>query len=412
MKKTSALILLSALFLVFFSAESSQQDAIVGVLLPLSGPQASAGFDVRNGTEMAAEIINGNYYIDLPLARGEGLPSLEGTRIRLVFADDAGNASRGAKEAERLIEEGAVAIFGSYSSDVTSSASEVAESHSVPFICPLSAASELTERRLKWFFRTGPATKQNAETLFEFLDRMRSQDSNAKNIAVLSINNSWGRDFSRQVQIQADKRGYEVVAKVSYELGDPDLTKETLQLKSAGEAVLLQASYPDDAVLSLQTYKRLNYAPLAILACDAGFVAPEFIPTLGKDAEYVMSRDAWSQDAEKPVARQISEIYKSRYKMNMTDISARAFTGLIVLAGALDRAGSTDPELLHAALEETDLSSEEVILPWNGVKFDRAHQNTLCRGIVLQVQGGRYRTVWPPELARANLVWPFPGWNG
>ncbi len=412
-KRTLALILLSALFLIFLPNVSSQQEEVtVGVLVPLSGPQASAGLDVRNGTEMAAEIINGNYYIDLPLAKGEGLPGLEGSRIRLVFADDAGNASKGAKEAERLIDEGAVALFGSYSSDVTASASEVAERKGVPFLCPVSSASELTKRDMQWFFRTGPAEEQNTETLFEFLDSMRSRDGRARDVAILSINNAWGRDFSRQVQFQADKRGYRIVALVTYDLGDQNLTDEVVQLKSAGKAVLLQASYPKDALLSIRTYKRLNYTPLAIVANDAGFVDPGFIPALGKDAEYILVRDAWSQDTEKPAARQINEIYRSRYGVNMTDISARAFTGMIVLAEALNRAGSTDPEILRTALEETELSGKEVILPWRGVRFDREHQNTLFRGVVLQVQGGRYRTVRPPDLARAEPVWPFPGWSG
>lgn len=95
----------------------------------------------------------------------------------------------------------------------------------------------------------------------------------------------------------------------------------------------------------------------------------------------------------------------------MTGHSARAFTGLIVLADAMNRAAVLTPEAIRTALLATDFSSEQLIMPWDGVRFDpETGQNILGRGIIVQVQGGEYRTVWPLELSANIVVWPFPVW--
>jgi branched-chain amino acid transport system substrate-binding protein len=96
----------------------------------------------------------------------------------------------------------------------------------------------------------------------------------------------------------------------------------------------------------------------------------------------------------------------------MDGTSARAFVGLLVLADAIDRAASTEPEKIRAALEATDLSGDALIMPWRGVKFDpKTHQNTLGQGILVQIQEGKYRVVYPFDLAAAEIRWPLPAWG-
>ena len=50
-------------------------------------------------------------------------------------------------------------------------------------------------------------------------------------------------------------------------------------------------------------------------------------------------------------------------------------------------------------------------MPWVGIKFDDNGQNTLGSGIIVQVQNGKYVTVWPFELASAEVIWPMPAWT-
>jgi branched-chain amino acid transport system substrate-binding protein len=176
---------------------------------------------------------------------------------------------------------------------------------------------------------------------------------------------------------------------------------------------VLQSSYLGDAIMSMKTYKELGFSPDMILANNAGFTDTEFIRTLGKDADYIITRDVWSLDLAKknPLIKQVNDLYFSRYKANFTGNSSRTFTGLMTLADAINRAGSTDPEAIRKALVETNIPGNKIIMPWKGIKFDQHGQNIYGSGILVQIIDGQYHTVWPFDLATRDVVWPMPKWN-
>jgi branched-chain amino acid transport system substrate-binding protein len=212
----------------------------------------------------------------------------------------------------------------------------------------------------------------------------------------------------------AKKYGYNVSGTVMYPAKSTQLTSEIQKLKSYNASIVLQTSYIADAILSMKTYRELNYAPDAILANNAGFIDPEFVKTLGKDANYILSREVWAKDLTqvKPMIKTVADMFQKRTGKTMDGSSSRAFTAMIVLADAINRAGSTEPEKIHKALLETNIKGDQLIMPWDGVKFDaKTHQNILGKGIIVQVQDGEYYTVWPFNLATKQVVWPFPKWD-
>ncbi|NBS75160.1 MAG: branched-chain amino acid ABC transporter substrate-binding protein, partial [Betaproteobacteria bacterium] len=81
------------------------------------------------------------------------------------------------------------------------------------------------------------------------------------------------------------------------------------------------------------------------------------------------------------------------------------------LADAINRAQSTAPDKIRAALAATNLQAKDVILPWAGVKFDSAGQNLLTGAIFVQNQSGTPKLVWPNDQASAKLIWPRPTWR-
>ena len=96
----------------------------------------------------------------------------------------------------------------------------------------------------------------------------------------------------------------------------------------------------------------------------------------------------------------------------MTGNSARVFTALITLADAINRAQSLEARKIRDALLGTEIKGEQVIMPWDGVKFDpQTGQNILGRGIIVQVQEGQYRTVWPWDPSSRTVTWPMPSWS-
>lgn len=109
--------------------------------------------------------------------------------------------------------------------------------------------------------------------------------------------------------------------------------------------------------------------------------------------------------------KQVNDLFNSRYKINFTGNSSRTFTGLMVMADAINRAGSTEPEAIRKSLAATDIPGSKLIMPWKGVKFDATGQNTLGQGILVQIMGGKYNTVWPFDMASREVTWPMPKWD-
>jgi len=317
---------------------------------------------------------------------------------------------------ERLIhEEKVVALVGCYQSAVTAEASQAAEDKGMPFLSPISCAPSLTERGFRWFFRSGPSDKIFVQNFYEFLqDVQEEKDIEVEKLGIVYEDSLWGPEFAEHAEQYAEEYGYQVVEKISYSADATNVTNEVRRIKDARPDVVLQASYINEAVLYMRTYKEMDFTPDAIWADDGGFLEPEFLKTLGDDGNYILSRATWSKDlAEaKPLAGTINEMFRVRYGADMTGLSARAFTGMLVLADALNRAGSTDPEAIREALLETNIPADELIMPWDGVKFDQeTHQNTLGKGIICQIIDQEYYTVWPWNLATKEVIWPIPGWE-
>lgn len=397
-------------------ALAQQQEVRIGVIYPLTGPSASAGGEIKNALELAADIINNGAKIrDLPFAAGGGLPGLKGAKVKLVFADHQGNPQVGATEAERLItQEKVVAIVGSYNSAVTLTASQVAERYKVSFLNPESSSASLTQRGFKFFFRTTPHDDLFVHNAFDFLkDLQEKKGIKVGAIATFNENGLWGTETTKLQAKLAPEKGFNITKQVLYPAKTTQLTSEVQTLKAANPALVMQSSYTPDAILSMKTYKELGFAPDMILANNAGFTDTEFVKTLGKDAEYIITREVWALDLanRNPLIRDVNELFNSRYKINFTGNSSRSFTGLLVMADAINRAKSTEAEAIRKALAETDIPSGQLIMPWRGVKFDETGQNVLGRGILVQIVDGKYNTVWPFDMASREVTWPMPKWG-
>jgi branched-chain amino acid transport system substrate-binding protein len=408
----SAFLLLCALS---FSA-NAQEEIRIGAIYPLTGAAASTGLEMKNALEMAVELINnGSQGLNLPLSEGKGLPRLKGAKIKLIFADHQANPQVGATEAERLItQEKVVALIGCYHSNVTLTASAVAERYGIPFLTAESSSVTLTQRNLKWFFRTTPHDEVFVANFFEFFkDLEKKKGVKPKRIALMNENTLFGTDTTKLEEKFAADHGYNIVEKVVYPAKSAQLTSEVQRLKAANPDLIMQASYVGDAILSMKTYKELGLNPDAILANNAGFNDSEFLKTLGKDGNYVLSREVWALDltSRNPLIKQANDIYAKKYGTDFNGNSARSFTGIYALADAINRAGSTQPEAIRKALSETNIPGAKLIMPWAGIKFDATGQNTLGSGIIVQVLDGKRVTVWPFDLASKEVVWPMPSWD-
>jgi branched-chain amino acid transport system substrate-binding protein len=392
-------------------------DAVrVGALYPLSGQVAKSGEDTANAIRLAAEIINNETDIDLPFAKTAGLPNLGGAKIELLIADHQGNPEIGAAEAERLIvQEKVDALIGAFHSSVAATSSQVAERMNVPFISGESEATSLTERGFKWFFRTTPSSSTQAKDFFTFLREVGEKTGKKiGRVGLVHENTLWGKGFGDAVSgYIAEYPDFELAIDITYQQGTPDVTSEVQRLMAAKPDVVFHASYDAEAILFARTYKQYNFNPRGIMAIGAAFGSNAFRSALDQDANYFLIREHWSRDLarNKAVVAQVGKLYKARYGKDMDGTPARAFTAMMTLADAFNRAGSTEPAKVRDALAATDISAEDMIMPWEGIRFDDKGQNVLTRGIFVQTLEGVPMTVWPFSLAVTDLVWSRPAWR-
>lgn len=386
-------------------------DVKIGGLWPLSGPNATQGTDVLHGAELAVEIVNGVYPdLDLPMAKTAGLPGLNGRRLQLVTGDHQGKPELGAAETDRLIsQEKVVALTGAYQSGVTLTASAKAEQYRIPFLNGESSSPALTERGLKYFFRTSPSDLTFAESMFDYIEVQKGKGKSVKTVAILQTNDQYGNDGAAATEKLAKERGLDVVAKIAFEANAADLSSQVTQLKGKNPDVLFVLAYTDAAIKLMNALDQLDYAPPALLAYGAGFADPKFAEGLGAKANGASTRAAWSAEiAEKrPSAKTIADLFQSKYGQPMTENSARSFTATLALAQAIDNAKSTEATAIRDALATLDIAGDKTIMPWKGIKFDEKGQNTGAQGVVQQMIEGKYRVVFPVDVATTEPVWPM-----
>ena len=419
MRVKSLITIFMSLFLlmVFSNPVPAQQKVIkIGAVYPLTGNIASTGLDCRRGVDLAVDIINGKYDLDLPLAKSAGLPNLGGAKLEIVYADTKGDPKNGMSEAERLIaQEKVVAMIGAYQSSVTKTASQATERLKIPYVCSDSSSPTLTERAYKYFFRVSPHDAIFAHDQLVFLkDLEKKTGKKIQTVALLYENTEFGSNAGKYLKKYAQEFGYKVVADVSYSANATDVTSEVGTLVKSKPDVLMHASYITDAILFTKTFKEMGFAPKGILTM-AGYIEPGYLPAVKADGNYIIIRSTFALDLakKKPLVAKVNQLFKKKYGIDMSENAARSFMAPFVLADAINRAKTTESEAVVKALLATNITGKQVIYPWKGIKFDPAsHQNIYAQGTLVQIQNQDYVTVWPFASAAKEVVWPFPAWKG
>ena len=410
----SKFLLAAAITAALVAGPASAADIKIGVIYPLSGNAANAGRSALAAVQLAADIINTPHpdLAALPAVGPGGLKNLGGAKIQIVSADHQGNPAEGQSQTLRLITQEKVAAFvGAYQSNVSFTATAVAERYGIPFIVGDSVAANITGRGFKWVFRTTPVASDFAANYMLFLADMKKAGHKIDSIAIVNENTDYGTSVAGTLLEQAKAKGFNVVAQIPYSANATDVTAQVLQLKDKKPDAVIFVSYTADAILYMKTFKNLDYMPAMVIGDDSGFSDPTFIPSVGGIAQGVMNRSAWDTGAAGSVTYKINEMFKAKTGHEMDDTSARSMQAMLVLADAINRAGSAEPGKIQKALQETDLKPEQLMMGFRGVKFDQTGQNILAATYLIQLQGKDYVSVWPEKSATAKVKWPMSGWK-
>ncbi|WP_173917593.1 ABC transporter substrate-binding protein [Halobacillus sp. Marseille-Q1614] len=385
----------------------------IGAIYPLSGSLSPIGEDIQKAMLLAKDIANHPSKLPTNIKDALGRFASQKYKIQLVFGDSQGDPAIGVQEAKRLIDEqGVSALIGAYQSSVTDATSLLSETKDIPYVNPESSAPTLTQRGLQWFFRTGADDVLYTELMFELIRFLEFQGQQLARFGILSESSEFGLEASAVEIAAIGEFGGNVTA---FEIYSPTSSLEEAieRIRRQNPQVVLGQQFLSDAITVVNTLKALDWFPDGLVVQNAGYVVPEFLESLGKDGNYIISRASWALGLgrEKPLVTEINRLFKKRYGENMNETNARSFTGLMVLIDAINRAGSKSPFKIRKALRRTNIPGSELIMPWKGVRFNDEGQNILADGLLVQILKQKYRIIWPLDLKEKTVVWPAPSWE-
>ncbi len=396
-----------AVFLPILSGTAGAADKVVriGNIIPLSGPSASVGQQGKNAREMAVEEIN---------AAG-GIKSLGGAKLEMLYADSESKPEKGVAEAERMINTEKVHLLtGCWNSAVTYPTTAVAERYGIPFVVPVSVADKITEQGFKTVFRIAAKDGWWTRDQFAFLTDMQKEfGTPIKKLAFVYENGDWGKGFAGQWKDLAQKGGYEIVLDEPYPSTATDLSPVVQKIRRAQPDVLLLVSNAADAILLTNTLAEYKVKLKAIIGSGGGHADPSFLTATGDNARYLFDIVEWETDVNKPGVKEINAKFKERYGYNLAGESVDAYIATHVIADALERAGSLEPEKIRQALAETKITSgPAMIASYDAIEFDSSGQNKHAALSIVQIgdmgSGLERITVWPSGARRAGYAPVFP----
>ncbi len=404
--------ILTAVFLLSGSAAASAEKVIkIGTLFPLTTP---AGQQCRAAVETAAEVINNKYGgIDVPLADKAGL--LGGYRIVLVHADHQENPAVGKSEAERLFDkEGVFALIGCYNSEVTHSVSFVTERRKKIFVCGSSDAVSLTRRGFRYFFRMASTNETESAEFIEMTTWLnKTENAGLQTIGLIYGNTASGRNIAEEAKNAAEQGEFKLAADLSFNPGTADMGYEVRMLRAKKPDIVFAACPGGDYATMVRTMKQTNWLPNAVLNYSSGYQDALIAKELGADAEGFMGSAAYSPEIAPlmPSVTAVERILKSKSDSaaRFDSSSIQEAVALFVLAQAIETAGELDPDKVAEALRIHEWESPLSI--GGKVAFATGGQNIRAKHIITQMQGGRYKRIYPSDIADTSVIFPMKPWN-
>jgi len=360
----------------------------IGGLYPVTGSFAQIGQGCVNAAKLAVQMVN----------EAGGIKSLGGAPLNLIVSDVQSDTTVTRTETDRLINAYKLsAIHGCFASALTLIASEVAERAKMPLLTG-SSSDQLNKNR-RYTFTPFSRASQFAEAQLQ----MSRLVSDSPKVAVIFENTAFGTSTSNGLREQASGQGVEVVMFEPYSAGLTDASPLINKVRASGANMLFPVSYLNDLILIIRAIKQ-NGLEIAINGGSGGFVIPDFYKNVGSVGEGLLGVAHWNHDVNAD-ALKVNENYKKQYGEFLFEYAGGLVAQTFMIADALERAASTDPQKVRDALSTLDVSSGYAAMgPGGKVKFGPNGKNIYAHPVGVQWQHGDLATVFPKEDARASLL--------
>ena len=358
----------------------------IGVTTSLTGSLANFGVLQRNGMKMWADDIND---------RG----ALLGRPIELVLYDDGSDASKVPALYEKLITQDKVDfLISPYSSNLTLAAAPVAEKYGVPMVS-VASSTDIWKHGYQYTFGLYTPASENMDPVLDL-----AKQHQLKTVALIYLDDDFPRDLASGVRARAPQRGLSIVFDQQYSNDLKGMPALAARVAAANADVVIVGSYMDDAVAFAKAAKPAGVKP-KLIAFSGAAALQEFMAMVGvANVQGMLSTVQWTRGIRVPGGFDLAFRYERIYHEYPTYDATGGYSAGQVIEAAVRLAGTVDKKAVRDELSTMKFRS---IL--GNYRVDATGLQTAKSTYLVQCQEDHFSLVYPPDVARYPVLYPYPG---
>ena len=371
-----------------------------GCAVEMTGAKSTEGMAMKDGLDLWVDWTNSHGGIEV---------GGESYNVEIIYYDDESDPQTAAKLTEKLItEHGTKLLFGPFSSAITIATAAIGEKYEALTMATLANGEDVYNQGYKYVFSCLPPAGNYLRLLIEMA--ATQLDPKPETCVVLALDDPFGLSCAEGIDRYAREAGFEVLLYEKYPSDAKDLSSLLTKVKGLEPDMILASSLFSQAMLITRQAKELNVcAPLLSFTVGPNF--PEFIESLGPDADYVFCSEWWlpSMGWSCPVfgsAKEWGDMFVERYGYIPSYHAAAGSAAGVLYKLAIEKADSLEVDKIRDALASLDVE-----IFWGPHAFDERGRNIKGGSAPIQIQDGKLVAVYPPEMAEADPIYPFPCWD-
>ena len=293
--------------------EEGSTNIIIGRILPLTGAAASYGKSEQKGTQLAIDEINSS-------------GGIGGKKLEIIFEDSQCSAKDGVNAMKKLVDVDKVpVVLGATCSGVTLAIAPIANERKVLLLSPLSSASEITNAG-PFVFRVMPSDSFQSRILADWIF-----SEGHKQIAMLYVNNAWGKGVSSEFETAFKKLGGIITVTEECKEGDKDFRVQLTKIKASEVSAIFCPTMPKEGNVILKQLKELGIQ-LPVYGADAWSV-DELVTGDGSPSEGV--KYTYPAKFTGPKYQSFAQAYKTKFNEDPDVNGAGAYDAVKIIAMCL-----------------------------------------------------------------------------
>lgn len=331
------------------AADSSELIVKIGHAAPLTGSQSHIGKDNENGTRMAIDELNaGNFQIGGKKAHFE-----------LLSEDDQAEGRIATTVAQKFVDAKVNGIIGHLNSGTTIPASKIYADAGLPQISPSATNPKYTQQGYKTAFRVMANDVQQGSVLGSFA----VTELKAKKIAIIDDRSSYGQGLADEFEKAAKAAGATIVGREYTTDKATDFTAILTTIKGLAPDVLFYGGMDPQAGPMIKQMQTLGLK-VQFLGGD-GIQTPNLIALASNAAEGAIASLPGVPLEEMPGGKTFRDKFAAKYGQIQL-YAPYCYDAVMVMAQAMQRAGSAEPSKYLAEIPKTDYQGITAHIKFDG----------------------------------------------